>query len=208
MIADINDGAPKNVRYIHWRITGHSLSVNQILCYEKKRMYDTDVSGSYDYILPKNGGIPDTRSCSSIGSNGVYISYNGYHTIWRTIVFNDNGIWTVGNAVYEDFEMENDSTGEAHQCDLDTDQHGYDCYTKTNDNALFPHDKMKVTAKGSNADRAVCAIVLIEDADECSEFSIASQMVSSVSYTIGAAAATVSFPTTVTVNSCATTCTV
>ena len=123
-------------------------------------------------------------------------------------MFNENAIWSSGNSIYEEFEMENDSIGEAHQCDLDTDQNGYDCYTKTNDNALFPHNKMKVTTRGNNSDRAVCAIVLLEDANECSELSIASQMVSAVSYTIGAAAATVSFPTTVTVNSCATTCTV
>ena len=106
MIADINDGAPKSVRYIHWRLTGSSMSVNQILCYEKKRMYDTDMSGSYSYILPKNGGIEDPQSCSSIGNNGYNLNYNGFHTVWRTIVYNDRGIWSYGDNNYERFEME------------------------------------------------------------------------------------------------------
>ena len=38
MIADLNDGGPADVRYIHWSGDG-SFNVVEILCYAKKRVF-------------------------------------------------------------------------------------------------------------------------------------------------------------------------
>ena len=59
MIADIgSNGCPAKVRYIHWQATT-SFMAGAVHCYEKKRLFDTDMANpsSYWYILPKNGGI-------------------------------------------------------------------------------------------------------------------------------------------------------
>ena len=88
MIADLNEGSPEQVRYIHWRSTGSDFQVMSLFCYEKKRMYASDMSSTYWYILPKNGGIPNPSSCSYISSGNQYINYDGDHTIWRLIIYN------------------------------------------------------------------------------------------------------------------------
>ena len=85
MIADINDGNTQDVRYIHWYSTSQ-FKVSTVLCYEKKRLYLSDMASSYWYILPKNGPIPYPSSCNelSTGWNNAY--YGSDKTIWRVVI--------------------------------------------------------------------------------------------------------------------------
>ena len=57
MVADIDEPGPASLRYIHWTKTGSSFKVSEILCWEKKRIYDTDIVESYDFIKPINSFV-------------------------------------------------------------------------------------------------------------------------------------------------------
>ena len=62
MIADINDGEPANVQYIHWLSdTSSEFYVSEILCYAEKRLYDSDFTTVKDYLLPQNSPISLTN---------------------------------------------------------------------------------------------------------------------------------------------------
>ena len=56
MVADIDEPGPALLQYIHW--TGTSdFKVAEILCWEKKRIHDTDIVESYDFIKPPNSFV-------------------------------------------------------------------------------------------------------------------------------------------------------
>ena len=56
MVADINEGSPKSVRYIHW-ISDSPFSVNELQCYEKKRLLASDLEVAKTYVPVANGPI-------------------------------------------------------------------------------------------------------------------------------------------------------
>ena len=49
MIADLNDGGPVSLRYIHWSGDG-PFNVAEILCYEKKRVFPDQLSSPPTYF--------------------------------------------------------------------------------------------------------------------------------------------------------------
>ena len=83
-----------------------------------------------------------------------------------------------------------------------------DCHKETSDNGGFPHREMKIEIDGSTTDseRRICLMLLIEDADgtsTCTPQTIADQVSTSYTYTIGDSALSIPYPT---VDGCSLTC--
>ena len=82
MIADIDLPGPASLRYIHWIGTG-DFKVAEILCWEKRRLYDTEIQESYNFFLPVNSPIRvDTTNCDYKDSD-FDITYTSSRNIYR-----------------------------------------------------------------------------------------------------------------------------
>ena len=75
MVADVNEGGPASIRYIHWRGTV-TFKVSEVLCYEKKRLYPDQISTSKSYWTAQNGPILAT-DCYTESSEFTDYNYNG-----------------------------------------------------------------------------------------------------------------------------------
>ena len=89
MVADIagGGGSPRNVRYIHWTFN-RGIKIEEVMCYEKKRAYSTQMNTSKSYLQGKNGAIQYT-GCDEMPSGWTDINYNGMLKVWRAIFIMD-----------------------------------------------------------------------------------------------------------------------
>ena len=104
MIADIATagGQPKSVRYIHWSFN-RAIKIEEVMCYEKKRAYSTQLNTSKSYLQAKNGGIPYT-GCDTMSAGWTDINYISMLKVWRAIFITEKEV--VGSEV-NDVTMSN-----------------------------------------------------------------------------------------------------
>ena len=141
MIADINEGGPLNVRYIHWRGTA-DFNVSEVLCYTKKRFYPDQFATSKTYWTAQNGPILSSH-CHTESAEFTDINYSSNQKLWRIVAITDNGQFK-GKDDVKEFHMI--KGGDKDQCDEDEGRHGYDCYEKA-----YTHSKTEMKLDGGKS---------------------------------------------------------
>ena len=84
--------------------------------------------------------------------------------------------------------MDQNNSSDKKSCTYHRAESGYDCYTETNNNGNFPHDRMMMEGGDSNDKRRLCALLMLEEADGTPDYCtslLSPTHTASKTYTVG-----------------------
>ena len=123
MIADINEDGPAQIRYIHWQ-SDKEFTISEILCFEKRRLNQSQFSNVKSYIQGANSAITTLAGCPFEQAEYTSFHYTTENRISRIVGITGNGSL---DAKLVEFSMKDDQ-GNSNKCNSDNDRAGFDCH--------------------------------------------------------------------------------
>ena len=163
MIADVNDGGPANIRYIHWK-SDQDFKVVDVLCYEKKRLTAEDMQTQKSYIQAYSSPILNSDWANESAEFTDYIyggSGNNRAKIWRVVGLTPDGKFETDD-VKEMKMFPNSGNTNEKQCKPDKHEMGYDCSEEAD--TIGEHYRMEMKLDGGKS-ITYASLLFLEDGD-------------------------------------------